>query len=120
MNIDFEWPSEDPAERVAFLESVQMALPGSLEDAAHDIGARVIATASRLVRVDTGRLRASLAWEVEDVGLYAIGTVLGSNVEYSEYVEADYPFLRPAIRQESGYIERRIREAESQAWEDAR
>lgn len=53
-------------------------------------------------RVDTGRLRSSLAWEVfNDSG--SLVARIGTNVEYGYYLETGlrngvtYPFLRPAL-----------------------
>lgn len=53
-------------------------------------------------RVDTGRLRSSIAWEIrhDDGGLVAR---IGTNVEYGYYLETGlrggrtYPFLKPAL-----------------------
>lgn len=53
-------------------------------------------------RVDTGRLRSSIAWEMgkDGAGLYAD---IGTNVPYGYFLEtglrngATYPFLRPAL-----------------------
>lgn len=53
-------------------------------------------------RVDTGRLRSSIAYEVLRDGESLIARV-GTNVEYGYYLEtglrngATYPFLRPAL-----------------------
>ena len=64
---------------------------------------RVNATAKRLCAVDTGRLRASIAWRMERDwrGLCAI---VGTNVSYAAPIEFGtrtqraQPFLRPALR----------------------
>lgn len=61
-------------------------------------------TAKRLCPVDTGRLRSSITWSLEQDGrgLYAL---VGTNVVYAAYVEfgtrfmAAQPFLRPALRE---------------------
>jgi hypothetical protein len=63
---------------------------------------RCQAAAKRLCPVDTGRLRASIAWRIERdaIGLHA---KVGSNVAYAAYVEfgtrrmAARPYLRPAL-----------------------
>ena len=65
---------------------------------------RVQAAAKRLCPVDTGRLRASIAWRMERDwrGLCAI---VGTNVSYAAPIEFGtrrmraQPFLRPALRE---------------------
>jgi len=58
--------------------------------------------AKRMVRVDTGRLRASITHEVEKSKDEVTGRV-GSNVEYAVYQEygtskmSGHPYLRPAL-----------------------
>lgn len=53
-------------------------------------------------RVRTGRLRSSIAYEIETTGLGLVGRY-GTNVVYGRYLETGlrngvtYPFLRPAI-----------------------
>lgn len=74
--------------------------------------ARINATGAQVVgamnpegrgpRVDTGRLRTSITWELrrDSEGLVA---VIGTNVEYGYYLETGlrggrtYPFLKPAL-----------------------
>lgn len=61
-------------------------------------------------RVDTGRLRSSIAWEIRrdfskarDTGGSGLIARVGTNVEYGYYLEtglrngATYPFLKPAL-----------------------
>lgn len=63
---------------------------------------RVVTAAKRLCPVDTGRLRASIDWDMrrDSQGLFAI---VGTDVEYAPHVElgtvhmAAQPFLRPAL-----------------------
>ncbi len=59
-------------------------------------GFRVQSVATRLCPVDTGRLQASITFEVlsDSRGLVVF---IGSNVEYAIYVEFDQPYLRPAL-----------------------
>lgn len=65
---------------------------------------RVQRAAKRLCPVDTGRLRASIAWRMgrDWRGLYAI---VGTNVHYAAYVEFGTrrmrarPYLRPALQE---------------------
>lgn len=65
--------------------------------------------AKREVRVDTGRLRASITHEVEKTKNEIIGRV-GSNVEYAipqEYGTSKmsaHPYLRPALEKNKGKI----------------
>ena len=117
----FEWKHQRDMRDVADrLDDLQDKVGTNLEEAAEEIGLRVIATAARLVNVDTGRLRASLSHEVEEVGEHAIKVVMGSNVPYADDHEIDYPYLRPAIEQESDTIERIVNEALEQAADEAR
>jgi HK97 gp10 family phage protein len=68
----------------------------------HRLGEQILADAQRLVPVDTGRLRASLDMEVQDVGDQVVLRV-GSNVEYAAFVETGtsrtraQPYLAPAL-----------------------
>lgn len=57
---------------------------------------RVESAAKRIVRVDTGRLRASITHEtgVDERGIFGRA---GTNVNYALPVEARYPYLRPAL-----------------------
>ena len=92
----------DAADR---LNELQKEVDNSLEEAAEEIGLRVIADSTRLVHVDTGRLRSSLSSETKEVGRYAVKVVMGSNVEYADDQERMYPYLRPAIRKNEDKIE---------------
>lgn len=76
-----------------------------LPEVVKDIERRCITVervAKRLVRVDTGRLRASIDHKVEPVGTDVVGTV-GSGaaesdpVSYAAIIEFRYPYLRPAL-----------------------
>jgi hypothetical protein len=119
MHLDLSFEGEDPETRARKMRALMEDLDRRLAAKAELIGVQVIATAKRLVRVDTGRLRASLDWEVDagTVGQHAIAVVMGTNVEYGEYVEIDYPYLRPAIRMESNTITRLVEEAHREAVE---
>lgn len=59
-------------------------------------GRRVQTRAKQLCRVDTGRLRSSITVTPVTVGDEFVVHV-GTNVEYAVYLEARYPFLRPAL-----------------------
>lgn len=58
--------------------------------------------AGRGPRVDTGRLRSSIAWELRRDG-EGLAARVGTNVEYGYHLEtglrngATYPFLKPAL-----------------------
>ena len=56
----------------------------------------VLNAAKRGCPVDTGRLRASLSYQVTTDADGVVGYV-GSNVEYAPYVEEIEPYLRPAL-----------------------
>lgn len=60
------------------------------------VAAEVTSMAKVLCPVDTGRLRASIAWQFarDDEGLFAR---CGTNVEYAVYVHAHNPFLTDAL-----------------------
>lgn len=107
---------KDAAERLRDLDNT---VGTQLEDAAEEIGLRVMATAARLVNVDTGRLRASLDSTVEDIGRQAVKVAIGSNVSYADIHEWEYPYLRPAIEQEAPKIRELIGDAMSQAVAEA-
>lgn len=85
--------------------ALRALLRGSNGAVAEDLLRRAIVVhnaAKRLCPVDTGRLRASINWQLNsDVrGLVAI---VGTDVNYAPYVElgtyrtAEQPFLRPAL-----------------------
>ena len=102
----FQWKHQrnmrDNARR---LNQLQKEIGNSLLSAAEEIGLRVIADAVRKVRVDTGRLRASLESKAEEIGEHTVRVAMGSNVSYAEIIERRYPYLRPAIRENAKKIE---------------
>jgi bacteriophage HK97-gp10 putative tail-component len=59
--------------------------------------------AGRGPRVDTGRLRSSIAWEIRREPGGSLSARIGTNVDYGYFLEtglrngATYPFLRPAL-----------------------
>lgn len=73
-----------------------------LHDKLQDLGVRIVSKAKRKCPVDTGRLRSSLTFDVDKSSDILI---VGTNVEYSKYVEfgtekmRPQPYLRPAIKQ---------------------
>lgn len=74
----------------------------------------VEAGAKRRAPVDTGRLRSSIAHQVEEGGLSA---VVGTNVEYAAHVEFGtrrqraQPYLVPALEEERQRFYARLRSA---------
>lgn len=115
--VDFEWTAGHPEELAAKLDRFGDELIPRLVEAVDELVLRVQATAQRLVRVDTGRLRASIEGLVERLAGDIVEGVVGTNVEYAVYVESDYPFLRPAIEAEWPTIRSRTIEAVRAAWE---
>lgn len=75
--------------------------------------------ARRRVPVDTGRLRNSIAHEIDAGGLNA---TIGTNTEYAPYVEfgtrrmVDKPYLFPALEEERGAFLARLRAELGQAF----
>lgn len=63
-------------------------------------------TAKRLCPVDTGRLRASIAWRLER-DAEGLAAVIGTNTHYAAYIEFGtrnmraQPYLRPALMEAS-------------------
>lgn len=119
MDATLEWEGLDPAEAAEALEAFRDELPGQLEQAAEDIAVKVAADASREVNVDTGRLRSSIDFVVENVAEDVIRSSVGSNVEYALFHELDYPWLRPAFESNRQYIVDRVTEAVEAARESA-
>ena len=98
----------DAAER---LQELGEQADANLEEAAEEIALRIMADARRNVNVDTGRLRASIDTEVERITEHTVRAVIGSNVEYSPYLEVTDPYLRPAIQDNADWIRQRIEQA---------
>ena len=69
----------------------------------------VEADAKLLVGVDSGRLRASLTSQVEDIGDKIIGEC-GTNVEYGFFHALQNPYLETAVDQNLENIRRKIGE----------
>lgn len=119
MDATLDWQDRTPAESAAMFARFQDELPDRLEAAAEEIVLRIEADAARSVRVDTGRLRASIDHVVERVAEAVIRGSVGSNVEYAPFVEWDYPYLRPAVEANRPFIEDRVTQAVEAAWEAA-
>lgn len=77
---------------------ISAALRGPAQLLLSDIGRKTTNMAKSLCPVDTGRLRSSITYEVEDLTVR-----IGSDVEYAIYVEMGTrsqrarPYLRPAF-----------------------
>lgn len=85
--MDFEWSDGDPEEfarKLAELESVMM---DHLEEAMETATLLVESTAKELVPVDSGRLRSSIASEVQQIATNVIQGFVGTDVKYAEAVE---------------------------------
>lgn len=85
--VDFNWSDGDPeafARKLAELESVLM---DHLAEAMETATLLIESTAKELVPVDTGRLRSSIASEVQQIATNVIQGFVGSNVEYAAAVE---------------------------------
>lgn len=80
------------AEMDALLKSPAGAVAKDLKER----GRRVEARAKELVHVDTGRARASI-YEVLTTVDGELSEQIGSNVDYTEFLERRYPFLEPAL-----------------------
>jgi hypothetical protein len=84
---------------VAFRELNSMADPFMVADLARRGNAIINQTKQRLTdegHVDTGRLRASYTYVIEQDG-EGIYMDCGSNVEYAPFVEARFPHLVPSL-----------------------
>lgn len=111
MDATLEFSGASPEDMMNSLREFDDILDAEMEEAAEEIGLRVISTAARLVAVDTGRLRASIQSEVERVSDHILKVWTGSNVEYAPIQEVRQPYLRPAFQEELPFIEDRIRTA---------
>jgi HK97 gp10 family phage protein len=101
--VEFEWEgSQSPASLVDDLEALEDALDKYLVEAMETLTLTIESTAKSLAPIDTGRLRASIASEVKQMGPVIKGFI-GSNTHYASYVEMGtryqepQPYLRPAI-----------------------
>lgn len=101
-DIDFEWSDGDPEEFARKLAEVEETLMEYLEEAMKTAVLLVESTAKELVPVDSGRLRSSIASEVEKVATNVIKGLVGTNVEYAKYVE--FGTSSHMITADSGYL----------------
>lgn len=121
-NVDAEFRvknARDMREMARRLQSLQEEVNRRIDEVGEEIGLRIVADSRRGVNVDTGRLRASIDFDVENEDEYAVIIKVGSNVEYAVYQEIDSPYLRPAIEQNRDTITSLLEEAVVEAAEEA-
>lgn len=111
MDANFEFEGLTPEEVADRLRELDQEITREIEDIAEQIALRIVADAKRNAPVDTGRLRASINFDVGRADQYSVRIAVGSNVEYSIYQEVDNPYLRPAIDENRDTIRRLIEEA---------
>ena len=97
------------------LPAVAAKLPAAANIVLERHGREMEATAKRLVPVDTGALRDSIAWEMtgETSGQLVAGQEYAGYVEFGTRHAAAQPYIRPAFEQQRPEIEaafRRIQE----------
>lgn len=116
--IDFEFDTGQGPEALADdLETLADALDRHLEEAMEEAVLRIEADAKRNAPVDTGRLRSSIASEVNRRGESQILGSVGSNLVYSKFVETGTrhmpasPYLGPAVEQNISEIESLFQQA---------
>lgn len=76
-----------------------------IDKALHKVGPKIVKTAQSIVPVVSGDLQASITDEVEDGRL-----VVGSPLDYAHEVEANTPYLRPALEANMAELERALEE----------
>lgn len=92
----------------AYLARLEASLDGIAIAAVKEVAVNIRDTAKRWVLVDTGSLQksirlqsAKLSGGYHSIGVSAGGYITnpktGRKVDYGIYIEADYPFLRPAV-----------------------
>lgn len=101
---EFAWGDAGPHDLADSLEALDGALMQRLTEAMETWALRVEATAKRLVPVDSGRLRSSIANEVERTGTVEITAYIGSNVSYAPIIE----FGRGPVHADEGYLRFKI------------
>lgn len=110
--VHFEWKNGKEMHRaIQRMQELDDAVTKNLEEAAEEIGLRIMADARRQAPVDTGRLRASIEQETRHITEHAVKVLIGSNVDYAPIQEVQQPYLRPAVEQNKDVILRIAREA---------
>lgn len=106
--IDFDGDLEEFRQKLGQFEGeLQDQLTGALDD----IMARIRDTAKLYAPVDTGQLRASLESAITANSDQLIQGSVGSDLVYSIIQEIEQPYVRPAMQQNTGYIQRRLQSA---------
>lgn len=112
----FEWKNNQEMHRaIQRMQDLDEAVTKNLEEAAEEIGLRIMADARRNAPVDTGRLRASIQQEVRRINEHTVKALIGSNVEYAPHQEIRVGYLRDAVEQNKDVILRIVREAMEEA-----
>lgn len=92
--------------------AVLNALDDALQQAMDETAQAAKAAAQAICPVDTGLLQSSIYADVDARGGSARRTlVVGADAPYAAYVEAEQPFLRPAMDAEAPRLTERLRAA---------
>ncbi len=112
VDMDFKWDNTHSiANMQRRLQEIRDTVDSSLPDHAEVIAISITRDAKDIVRVDTGKLRASIDYDVQTPSEMVVKILVGTNVYYSVFVEVDYPFLRPAFNQNHDTIRNEIQSA---------
>lgn len=108
----FEWDNKHSiANMQNRLKQIENAVDKGLGDAGEVIGIAITMDAKRIVPVDTGKLRASIDYDVNSPGDMVVEILVGTDVHYSVFVEATQPYLRPAVNNNKSLIRSEIESA---------
>lgn len=114
--VHFEWKNGKEMHRaIQRMQELDDAVEQNLEEAAEEIGLRIMADARRNAPVDTGRLRSSIQQETRQLTEHAVKVLVGSGVTYAPVQEIQQPYLRPAVESNKDVILRIVREAMAEA-----
>lgn len=117
MDTTFTFEGTTPEELADEIRGLESRIAEEIVNVADELALRIVADAKREAPVDTGRLRASLDFDVSEPGDYTVRIAVGSNVEYAIYQEVDNPYLRPAFEANRDTIEEYIKQAVESAVE---
>jgi len=85
--------------------NVLQELENRVTEALSTVGSKIVATAKRIVPVDTGALQRSIEDEASEGVL-----MIGSDKDYAAKIEIDQPYLRPALMENLDAIAKAFRE----------